>query len=100
MKFSTRQLSFNDIMPFGKYKDLTIAEIVRVNQGYLKWVNDNTKTSIDPICLSIDRTKALNYLTSPTSTTSLPPLSEAQYVSLVRWNRIYNIIADPKPEDF
>lgn len=94
-----KELSFNDTMPFGKYKDLTIAEIVRVNQGYLKWLTENTKTKIDSKCLSVDPSTALRFITIPDSTPSLPPLSERQYIDLTKWNRI-SIIGDPKPEEF
>lgn len=42
-KNDIKVLHSTDIMPFGKYKGITIEEISKENPGYLRWVQENSE---------------------------------------------------------
>jgi hypothetical protein len=87
-------------MPFGKYKDITMAEILRTNNYYIKWLSEKTKTNLDPLLLEIDPKNALKFLPKPKELSSYKKVSEKEFITLLKWNRIINIYGNPAPADF
>lgn len=102
MAFSTRtiELSFTDTLPFGKYKNVTIAEVAKCNHQYLHWLHNNTKTKIAREVLNIDPKTALKYLPKAEVLEQPQKLSEKEFLKLVTWNTIKNIYGDPTDKDF